>query len=260
MPDHSIRDSRDAGVSLDGKRSPRVPRGTVVVRPDEDAALDALASDLLLHTMGCVRELGDVHVALAADVSCERFYMRLLYDPRFRDVPWKRTHLWVVQDAPGASSFDVIEESIVAQSDIPPEQVHRVCDPDPLAYEQAIQATLQWREKGHDRLDFVLLPMLDGAMSHGHADVGPSAGLVARRADARIAMTRRLIEASRFIGVLGIGAARAPAWRALDGRGATKDDALFLGDLRPVGGELRWYTDASACDDAPGLPPIPLEG
>jgi hypothetical protein len=34
---------------------------------------------------------------------------------------------------------------------------------------------------------------------------------------------------------------------------------LHAGDLRLLGGELRWYIDHSVCEDEPPLPPIPLD-
>src|SRR5690606_10674816 len=85
---------------------------------------------------------------------------------------WKRTHLWIVDerrvpfDDP-RSNFTMIRETIVDHSDIPREQVHPIF---PLAdhpdedYERELREHLGWREKGHDRLDYVLLGM--GADGH----------------------------------------------------------------------------------------------
>lgn len=267
MPDHSPRDSREVPSPDDAKRRPRLP-GAVVVRPSPDELIDALAADLFLHSLACVRQFGDFHLALAVWPEAERFFLRLLYDPRFRELPWVRTHLWIVEETVPASRFTVLEEAIVSHSDIPESQVHRMSGDDPeklaLGYEAALKETLGWREKGHDRLDFVLLPVLAGGETHGIELRVPDAPLVAPL-DSFAAMSARLLNASRFVAMLALADGSADAIKQMDRGPRRGRDAMIPGsrlhaaDLRLLGGELRWYIDHSVCEDEPPLPPIPLD-
>jgi 6-phosphogluconolactonase len=134
--------------------------------------IDAMAADLLFQAKACVRTFGDFQLALSGGSTPEPFYRRLMYDPSYRDLPWKRTHLWLVDERcvpedDERSNFKMIHETIVAHSDIPREQVHPMSaakEGADAAYEQELRDILGWREKGHDRLDFVVLGM--GADGH----------------------------------------------------------------------------------------------
>lgn len=268
MPDHSPRDSRELSPTPDAKRRPRLP-GVVVVRPTPDELIDALAADLFLHSLACVREFGDFHLALGVWPEAERFFLRLLYDPRFRELPWVRTHLWIVEDSVPSSRFSVLEDSIVGQSDIPENQVHRLLGGSPAEaaerYEAALREALGWREKGHDRLDFALLPVLARGETFGAEWRQPDSPLVTILDDG-IAMSARLLNATRFLALLALGEGSADAIKKIDGEPRRLKDAMIPGgrlhacDLRPLGGEMRWYLDESLCEDAPSLPPIPLDG
>jgi hypothetical protein len=73
-------------------------------------------------------------------------------------------------------------------------------------------------------------------------------------------MTRRLLEATRFIAVVALGEGMDNAIRSAAGpRPPNSESLLFAADIRPLGGEFRWYLEEGACENAPGLPPIPLE-
>lgn len=271
MPDHAPRDSRDVPSPADAKRRPRLP-GAVVVRPSPDELIDALAADMFLHSLACVRQFGDFHLALGVWPEAERFFLRLLYDPRFRELPWVRTHLWIVEETAPASRFGVLDEAIVSHSDIPEAQVHRMQgdDADSLArnYDAALKESLGWREKGHDRLDFVLLPVLAGGETQGIELRAPDAPLVAplvASPESGAAMSARLLNASRFVALLALAPGSQDAIRSLDREPRRSKDAMIPGsrlqaaDLRLLGGELRWYIDHSVCEDEPPLPPIPLD-
>lgn len=109
---------------------PRLP-GTVIVRQAADDAIDAAAADLLIHSRNCVRTFGDFHLAISVSPPVEPMLRRLMYDPPLREIPWKRTHLWLVDEhlSPGPSrpaNFDLLFGLIVEQSDMPPEQAHAV--------------------------------------------------------------------------------------------------------------------------------------
>ncbi|MFN0132563.1 MAG: 6-phosphogluconolactonase [Phycisphaerales bacterium] len=247
---------------------PALPRpalpGTVVVRAGQDEWLDAIASDLVIHAKNCVRTFGDFHLALSGGKTPEPLYRRLMYDPLCRDFPWKRTHLWVVDERrvpmdDERCNFRMIHETIVGHSDIPKEQVHPVRAMEDRAdesYEAELREWLGWREKGHDRLDFVLL----GMGSDGHtASLFPrspalavtgrlvvvNAGPSVTPPD-RVTMTLEFINAARFVAVLVSGAGKREMVARVVARRDTVEDLPILG-VSPVGGELRWYLDQAAC-------------
>ncbi|MBL0928170.1 MAG: 6-phosphogluconolactonase [Phycisphaerales bacterium] len=258
---------------------PRLP-GEVVLRKDDEHLHAALGSDLFLHAGNCVRAFGDFHLALSGGSTPLPFYRRLMVDPAFRELPWKRTHLWIVDERrvppdDDRCNFKHIAEYIAGQSGIPRANVHPVdalADDADRRYERELQQHLAWREKGHDRLDFVLL----GMGSDGHtASLFPrstalreSARLVAINAGPavtppdRVTMTYPLLNAARFIAVLVTGAGKrptlarvaaalAPATAAPTPAPAanTPDDyqSLPILGIKPVGGVLRWYLDHAAC-------------
>lgn len=139
--------------------------GNVIVRQTADEVIDVMGAEFMLHAKACLRAFGDFQLALAYSPENEIFFRRLMYDPLLRDLPWSKTHLWIVEDwrVPfhhPRSCFTAIREWIIDHSDIPPEQVHPIFtmgdDPDD-AYQTAVREVLGWREKGHDRFDYVLL-------------------------------------------------------------------------------------------------------
>ncbi|MGE3109279.1 MAG: 6-phosphogluconolactonase [Phycisphaerales bacterium] len=285
---------------LDARPTPPPLPGSVVVRSSVDELIDAIAADLMVHAMNCVRAFGDFHVALSGGSTPLPLYRRLMYDPNYRSLPWARTHLWVVDERrvpfdDEKSNFRSISETIGDHSGIPPEQVHPIfaqADDADTAYEASLRETLAWREPGHDRLDYVLLGM--GTDAHTASLFPHSPALVAetdeiRRAEVmssqgrvgidttaddaapprlvrinaganvtppdRVTMTLRLINASRFIGVMVTGASkRATLARVMTQQRPATADVIeqypILG-IRPIGGVQRWYLDAEAC------PPVP---
>lgn len=235
-----------------------------MVREGVEELIDAMAADLFFQSRACVRTFGDFHLALSGGSTPEPLYRRLMYDPNYRELPWKRTHLWVVDerrvplDDP-RSNFKMIRETLVEHSDIPREQVHPVEATEPDAdtrYETELRDILGWREKGHDRLDYVLLGMgADGhtaslfprspALEAADRLVVINAGPMVTPPD-RVTMTLGLINASRFVGIMVTGEKkRAAAARVAAGSELVED--LPVMGVRPVGGELRWYLDRAAC-------------
>lgn len=255
---------------------PALP-GTVVVRETVDALHDAIASDLMLHAHNCVRTLGDFHLALSGGSTPMPLYQRLMIDPNYRDFPWSRTHLWIVDERrvpfdDERSNFKHINEILGEHAGIPRSQLHPMPATEPDAdrrYEQSLGEALGWREKGQDRLDFVLLGM--GADGHTASLFPRSPALLEELAEGngrargplvrinaganvtppdRVTMTFRLINASRFIGVLVTGASKrdtiARVQAGASGRSITPAELPVLA-LEPIGGELRWYLDDEAC-------------
>ena len=244
---------------------PALP-GSVVVRPSVEELIDSIAADLLFQAMACVRTFGDFHLALSGGSTPEPLYRRLMYDPNYRELPWKRTHLWVVDERrvpedDERSNFKMIRETIVSHSDIPREQVHPIeaTRPDAAeAYERELRDVLGWREKGHDRLDFVILGM--GADGHtaslfpGSPALDASDRLVAVNSGPavtppdRVTMTFTLLNAARFLGVMVTGEKkRATVTRIVESRGRGTVAELPILGIRPLAGELRWFLDSAAC-------------
>lgn len=250
---------------------PKLPNaGAVIVRRDTEDLHGALAADILVHAHNCVRTFGDFHLALSGGSTPLPLYRRLMVDPAYRGLPWNRTHLWIVDErrvpfTDDKSNFKHIKELIADHADIPAANVHpmRATEPDADAlYEQELQQALAWREKGHDRLDFVLLGMgPDGhtaSLFPGSPALEVNDRLVAINSGPnvtppdRVTMTYRLINASRFIAVLVAGENKREKIAELRA-GKTPVSGLPIAGIRPIGGELRWYMDAAACP--PEAPP-----
>ncbi len=272
---------------------PRLP-GAVVLRDDVEGVMGTLASDMMLHALNCIRVFGSFHLALSGGSTPLPLYRRLMIDPIFRNFPWMQTHIWIVDERrvpfdDDRCNFRNIEETIGEHSGIPAEQLHpmhALADDADLAYQRELREHLGWREKGHDRLDFVLL----GMGNDGHtaslfprspallADLQPDPASAAVPAHIRPELVRfnsgptvtpperltlslPMINASRFIAVLVTGEGKRPmvdrVIRATVG-GAPEDPAdLPILGVSPLAGELRWYLDHAACPSplAPGRTP-----
>ncbi|MFN0011643.1 MAG: 6-phosphogluconolactonase [Phycisphaerales bacterium] len=258
-------------VALHAPAAPPKPAlpGTVVLRPDADALIDAIAADIMIQAVNCVRAFGDFHIALSGGSTPFPLYKRLMYDPRYRELPWKRTHLWIVDERrvpfdDDKSNFKHIREIIADHADIPANNVHPMMamqDDADTAYEREMQQALAWREKGQDRLDFVLLGMGgDGhtaslfprspALNSGEEprmiliNSGPNV-----TPPDRVTMTYYLLNASRFIGVMCVGEGKKAMLAkiaAAKNAGTSHEDLPILG-VKPHSGEMRWYLDYAAC-------------
>jgi len=232
---------------LDPVAAPPALPGSVRVGEDREETLDQLAADLFIQANNCVRSFGDFHLALSHGDIQERLIIKMMVDPKYRSMPWSQTHLWsVVEEClpPEHADHSMTHWSQIAADagGIPEEQIHRVQGHDPAApagYGQEIIEHLEWRERGQDRLDFVLLGD-DLQLINGVDD--PTDRLVGfTQCGSRIALTKRLIDASRFIAVLAIGRT-----------GREMVDALTQNQhnigVSPIGGVLRWYLDGYACN------------
>ncbi|HCT45484.1 MAG TPA: hypothetical protein DF699_09745, partial [Phycisphaerales bacterium] len=72
--------------------------GSVRMGEDIEAALDMLAADLFVQSTGCVSSFGHFHLALSHGRAQERLVMKLMTDPKYRSIPWDRTHIWSVAE------------------------------------------------------------------------------------------------------------------------------------------------------------------
>lgn len=242
---------------------PPIPGATeVIVTETVDELIDHVAADLVVHAENCMRQFGDFHLALSGGSTPAPLYERLMYDPNYRRLPWRRTHLWIVDERcvpfdDLKSNFRMIKETIVDHADIPKEQVHPIFAMSPAAdveYEDALREALAWREKGQDRLDYVLLGM--GADGHTaslfpHTPALHETERLVRKNIAsiapfeRITMTFPLINSARFVAVLVTGKSKTHMIKRL-GLGNDPVDEIPIKGVRPIHGELKWYMDADA--------------
>lgn len=254
-------------LSSDSVAAPPLP-GEVVAALSVDRVIDRLAADLVAQAKACVRKFGDFHLALSGGSTPQPLYERLMYDPNCRMLPWRRTHLWIVDErcvpfSDERSNYRMICETIVDHADIPMEQVHPIFAESETAdidYEREIRAALEWREKGQDRLDFILLGMgSDGhtaSLFPGSSALHEQERLVTIARDGstpspgRVTMTFPLLNSARCVAVMVAGLAKAPAIvRLVKGEHETVETLPIKG-LLPVGGELKWYLDAEAASGA----------
>jgi len=221
--------------------------GQVALCPGPEEIIDAVAADLFVQANACVREFGDFHLALSGGMLVEKLFLRLMVDPLYRALPWTRTQLWVAADWSGSSDYgasEIVEEILRHHAGIPHSQIHTPVAGQAEAhasYEQELLDTLGWREKGHDRLDFVVCGLDETEPMPGLGEDLAGGRLISRyRSGAgaeRVSMTPLLVGGSRFIAILASGEACRVAVRAAadGGRG-----------FEPVGGVQKWYVDHAA--------------
>lgn len=244
---------------------PSLPGGAAVLKATADEAYDAAAADLLIQASNCVRVFGDFHLAVSAAASAEPFLARLMWDPQMRDLPWGRTHLWIAEADHARDASESIRALLVDHSDLPPSQFHALPYTPPAyagddatlaAYETTLRETLGWRERGHDRLDHVLLALDPASPLLRPLLAPPEGALVVPATNGGMGVgamfTLSVLNAARFIGVVGVGQKAAKdlsaAWRAVPAANRlTPDPSLSLAlRLKPHAGELRWYLDAES--------------
>ncbi len=245
---------------------PALP-GQVHVGEQVEDVVDALCADLLIHARGCVREFGDFHMALSGGSTPEPFYRRLMIDPKMRSFPWKKTHLWQVDercvtDDDDRRNWKMIASILLDHSDIPLSQTHPMevlAGDGDLRYEQSLREVLEWRQVGHDRLDFVLLGMGDdlhtaSLFPHSPALDAPRERMVVFNdgptvvPPKRMTMTAHFLNASRFVAVMVTGRKKQAALARLIADDLDMHDAPICA-VAPAAGVQKWYVDRAACPD-----------
>lgn len=235
--------------------TPAAPAG-VIVRSSPEEALEAAATDLFLHAMNCVRAFGDFSLALSGGRTPVRLYQMLMLDPQYRAFPWSRTHLWVTGEAvtgPARGSASTLLRELIAQhSGLPSEQFHPVKpDAGVNAYAKELRDTLGWRERGHDRLDYVLLGVGESGSTAGlsrHTDVDPERLFHAAGEPGSEwhSLGVRAINGARFVAVLAVGTEKHQPVKPAIHRNGDQTPSRPIDHIQPVGGELRWYLDKAA--------------
>ena len=248
--------------------------GEAHVAASADKLYDDLAMALLGVASDAVGQRDVFHLALSGGSTPEPFYMRLVTDPRFRALPWERTHLWVVDErrvpeTDDLSNYKMISETLADHVPMRRRQRHPmpVMLDDPAgAYEQELREVFGLSGAGADgaggkppRLDFVLLGM--GEDGHTASLFPHSPALRVRdrwvavnegpgvTPPARVTMTYPLINAARNVAVLVTGEKKADTLRRVGRLGGADASELPIGAVDPDsewGGFLTWYLDPQA--------------
>ena len=239
--------------------------GSVHVSPDTEALFEALGETMMSSALDAVEQRGVFHVALSGGGTPEPFYIRLLTDPKFRLMPWAKTHLWIVDERcvpedHDKSNIKMIREALSDHAGIPEDQVHPmpVLADDPAGdYEDQLSKAFDMiPADGVPQLDWVLLGM--GGDCHTASLFPESPALTSTRwidsndgekvvPPPRVTMTYPLINAAREIAVLAVGGGKTAALT----RVATQIESGSPDIVNiPISGiapdNLTWYLDNAA--------------
>jgi len=238
--------------------------GRRVVLPDVEQVIEQLADDLYHIARRRVSEAGVFHLALSGGSTPMALYQHLVIDPRYRDFPWDKTHLWIVDERcvpfdDEKSNVRMIRELIVDHVSIPKENVHPMPvmeDDGDVQYEQTLRKTLD-TAKVRNRLDVVLLGMGgDGhtaslfprtdALTEKQRWVVFNDGESVAAPRPRMTMTYPLINTARWIIPLVTGEAKHATLQHV---ALTEDIQRFpITGIHPIHDdtEMTWYIDHAA--------------
>jgi len=247
--------------------------GIVHIAPFADDLYDDLATALFTAAVEAVGRRGWFHLALSGGSTPEPFYIRLVTDPRYRDLPWRQTHLWIVderrvpEDDPRCN-YRMIRETLIDHVPLRSRQ----CHPMPvLANDAAERYEAELRrhvgaETDVPRLDFVLLGMGDDAHT---ASLFPHSPALQERERLiainkgphvtppdRVTMTYPLLNAARQLVALVTGAKKTATIQrvAAQLREHGPDPvALPITGIEPV--RMAWFLDAQAAGQDDDLMP-----
>ncbi len=248
--------------------------GNVVVAPDTEDLFDRLGSALMAAAMDAVSERGVFHLALSGGGTPEPFYIRLVTDPKFRLIPWPRTHVWIVDERRVPPDHDkanikMIRESLTDHVTTPAEQVHAVptLNDEPAEEYEADLAGAFGMPTGSlsgdwPRLDFILLGMGGDCHTASLFPGSPALDVTDKWIVAndgenvtpppRVTMTYPLINHGREVVVLATGDGKREALQrvaARHARGRPDIEHIPISGIDPAdvgGGRLTWYLDAAA--------------
>lgn len=216
-------------IIMSSESTPALP-GETRVSPTADELYDVLAGAMMATALDAVVKRGVFHVALSGGSTPEPFYIRLVTDPRFRAVPWERTHLWIVDERRvsedhAQSNYRMIRETLADHVPMRKRQRHPmpVLSADPAGeYEAELAGAFGVSpDQPPPSLDFVLLGM--GSDCHT-ASLFPNSSALAEgkrwvavndgpgvTPPPRVTMTYPLLNAAAFVAVLVTGTNKAPA-------------------------------------------------
>lgn len=252
-------------MSLDA--TPSLP-GEMRITPTADELYDVLAGAMMAAGLDAIAKRGVFHAALSGGSTPEPFYIRLVTDPRFRAIPWERTHLWIVDERRVPedhmqSNYRMIRETLVDHVPMRKRQRHPmpVLAADPAAEYTTELATAfnVTPDQPPPSLDFVLLGM--GGDCHT-ASLFPNSPALAEKnrwvtvnegpsvtPPPRVTMTYPLLNAAKLVAVLVTGKNKAPALGRVAQQistGKSDPQSLPITGISPVDGKLVWFLDNGA--------------
>lgn len=245
--------------------------GTVHVAPDRDRLFDDLAAMLIKSAFDAVQQRGEFHIALSGGSTPEPFYMQLVTDPRYRMIPWDKTHVWIVDERRvpenhEQSNIRMIRESLLDHVVIEPRQIHPmpVLADDPVGEYEAELRSVFGCEMTLPRIDFVLLGMGDDCHTASLFPHSPAIDVKDRwiavnegehvTPPPRVTMTYPLLNAGRYLAVLITGAKKAAAIRRVAQQMAKAPDPanLPITGIDPSTyennpGRFTWFLEEAVC-------------
>lgn len=254
--------------------SPKLP-GIVHVTAAADELYDHLAVYLIQAANDAVKDREVFHLALSGGSTPEPFYMGLATDPRFRNMPWQKSHVWMVderhvpQDDP-QSNYRMICKALLDHVPMRGRQKHPVpvqAENPAIAYEGQLREVFGPRihKPGSNsiaRLDFVLLGMGHDAHTASLFPRSDAIGITNQwislndgehvTPPPRITMTYPLLNAARNIAVLVTGKSKAKTLRRVETQLEHGSDPhnLPITGINPssteFNGALSWHLDADA--------------
>ena len=239
---------------------PALP-GEVHVGQTREDLLDLLAADVHIHAKLCTRKCGDFHLLMTAGPGPEALCVKLMTDPAYRELPWRKTHLWLAAEAlvdpnDESSTYARLAELLLGHAGIPRSNIHRVPHTagDPARrYGRAMLDALSRRDRGHDRPDCAVVSIDPDEPALGAPAWSPGPGTAAAFDTVAgdppgIAATPLLLSATRVVALIGTGATcRGAVAGAVQGA----PGAEVWARAQPAAGIMRWYLDHDACPAAP---------
>ncbi len=239
--------------------------GCVVVCDTMDELLGRLGQAWADAAKQAVAKQGVFHAALSGGSTPKPFYEMLASDARYSDLPWAKTHLWIVDERrvpedDEQNNYRMIHGALVDRVAVPAGQVHPVpvlADDPAAGYEQELRRV--FGDEGTARLDFVVLGMGDDAHTASLFPGSPALSVYDKwvvnnigpqvTPPPRITMTYPLLNAARHVAVLATGSKKAPTLRRvekqLSDHGPDSRELPITG-IKPTDGTLTWYLDAAA--------------
>jgi 6-phosphogluconolactonase len=241
---------------------------------------DDLAIAFASAALEAVKARGCFHVALSGGSTPEPFYMHLVIDPRYRAIPWEKSHLWIVDERRVAedhekSNVRMIRHVLTDHLPMKKRQLHPmpVLLDDPAgAYIEELSRVFESAAASQPgaglatgdaipRLDFVLLGMGDDAHTASLFPHSPALNEKERwvanndgpkvTPPPRVTMTYPLLNAAREIAVLCVGAKKLPTLQRVSEQMKTGPDPanLPITGIAPTAGTLTWYLDTAAAGE-----------
>jgi 6-phosphogluconolactonase len=245
---------------------PQLPGSVCIAK--KDALFDDLALAVMAAADAAIAARGVFHLALSGGSTPEPFYMGLVIDPRYRELPWDKTHIWIVDERRVADDDErlnakMIRETLVDHVPMRQRQFHpmQVMEQDPAGlYIEELCTVFDCDTKGAPpRLDFVLLGMGDDAHT---ASLFPKSDalhesekwIAVNEGDAvtpppRVTMTYPLLNAAGELAVLLVGAKKQATIEAIEkqlSNGGPDIENMPITGIEPASGHLTWYLDDAA--------------